>query len=187
MSSKNNVEGKAEIRDKVLAWRRVMSMRFSGREKSHMVDILFTLALFCVFAASSLMVVMIGVNVYKKTVNSMNDNYDCRTSLIYLSEKLNQNDTSMGVHIEQLDGVDALVIDQEIEDEAYQTWIYHQDGKLKELFVSEEAEKNSESGQPIMDVATFAMEDLGGGLFRFKTVNSQGTPVEMLSEVNCAE
>ena len=40
-------------------------MKPFGAQKGHVVDFLFTLALFCVFAASALMVVVIGANVYR--------------------------------------------------------------------------------------------------------------------------
>ena len=56
-------------------------MKPFGAQKGHVVDFLFTLALFCVFAASALMVVVIGANVYRQTVRGMDSNYDSRTSL----------------------------------------------------------------------------------------------------------
>ena len=63
-------------------------MKPFGAQKGHVVDFLFTLALFCVFAASALMVVVIGANVYRQTVRGMDSNYDSRTSLTYLTEKV---------------------------------------------------------------------------------------------------
>ena len=45
-------------------------------QKDHVVDFLFTLALFCVFAASALTVVVTGANVYRQTVRRMDQNYD---------------------------------------------------------------------------------------------------------------
>lgn len=43
------------------------------------VDVLFTLALFCVFCASALAVVVIGADVYTSTARSMDDNFSTRT------------------------------------------------------------------------------------------------------------
>ena len=53
-------------------------------DNRHMVDILFVIALFCVFALSALMLVIIGSNVYKKTVTNMDNNFDSRTSFSYI-------------------------------------------------------------------------------------------------------
>ena len=47
-------------------------------ENKHMVDVLFVIILFCVFAVSALILVMIGANVYKKTVNDMDSNFNSR-------------------------------------------------------------------------------------------------------------
>lgn len=74
-------------------------MKPFGAQKGHVVDFLFTLALFCVFAASALMVVVIGANVYRQTVRGMDSNYDSRTSLTYLTEKVRQNDAANAVTI----------------------------------------------------------------------------------------
>lgn len=61
------------------------------KQKNHVVDLLFSLALFCVFAASALTIVIMGADVYQKSVNDMNRNSTIRTSLSYLSEKIHQN------------------------------------------------------------------------------------------------
>ena len=54
------------------------------REKKHIVDILFVLALFLVFTLSTLTLVLFGANIYQNTVNSMEDNYNARTVCSYI-------------------------------------------------------------------------------------------------------
>ena len=89
-------------------------MKQFGIQKGHVVDFLFTLALFCVFAASALMVVIIGANVYRQTVDRMNGNYDSRTSLTYLTEKIRQNDAADAVKISSVGESPALVLSQRV-------------------------------------------------------------------------
>ena len=86
-------------------------MRKHAALGGHMVDFLFTIALFCAFAATSLIVVIIGANVYQGTVRGMNENYALRTSLSYVSQKVRQNDGAGEIHIGTLDGVPALVLE----------------------------------------------------------------------------
>ena len=88
-------------------------MKPFGAQKGHVVDFLFTLALFCVFAASALMVVVIGANVYRQTVRGMDSNYDSRTSLTYLTEKVRQNDAANAVTIRSVGDSPALVLSQQ--------------------------------------------------------------------------
>ena len=104
----------------------------------HMVDILFTLSLFCVFAASAFIVVYIGADVYRSTVDNMNIGFNRGTALNFVSTKIRQHDESGNIRIDTLDGKTALVLEQPIGDNIFETWIYHYNGALKELFVNRE-------------------------------------------------
>ena len=103
------------------------------KQKNHVVDLLFSLALFCVFAASALTIVIMGADVYQKSVNDMNRNSTIRTSLSYLSEKIHQNDAENGIRIDQLNDLPSLVLTQNLNGETYETWIYAYDGMLCEI------------------------------------------------------
>lgn len=139
----------------------------------HMTDLLFTLALFCVFAASALMVVLIGANVYKSTVRQMDDGFTERTSLTYVATKLRQNDTAGAVHLEELAGGSALVLDQTVDGVTYQTWIYHYDGALRESFVEAGSPVEPEFGWHILDVAGFGVEE-SEGMLLLRSVDEEG-------------
>lgn len=128
------------------------------KQKSHIVDLLFSLALFCVFTASALMIVIMGADVYQKAVSDMTRNSTVRTSLSYLSEKIHQNDVSGGVRIDQLDNLTSLVLTQEIGGEAYETWIYAYDGMLCEIMTAQDNQILPSEGQPIVEVASFEAE-----------------------------
>ena len=54
------------------------------QEKHFIVDILFVLALFGVFAVSALALVTIGADVYQHTVEDMGVNYERRTAVSYI-------------------------------------------------------------------------------------------------------
>ncbi|MDD3193197.1 MAG: DUF4860 domain-containing protein [Oscillospiraceae bacterium] len=139
-------------------------MRQFQTQKDHVVDFLFTLALFCVFAASALMVVVIGANVYKQTVKSMDDNYDSRTSLTYVAEKVRQNDAADAVKIDRVGDSTALVLSQQTGAGTYETWIYVYDGYLREVFVAQGAPVKETDGQPIKEQESFSVEKDGSRL-----------------------
>ena len=67
------------------------------QEKHFIVDILFVLALFGVFAVSALALVTIGADVYQHTVEDMGVNYESRTAVSYIMEKVRQN-VRMALH-----------------------------------------------------------------------------------------
>lgn len=54
---------------------------YKSRENQHMIDILFVLSLFCVFAVSSVVIILFGAHIYRSTVSQMDDNYTARTSI----------------------------------------------------------------------------------------------------------
>ena len=149
--------------------------------RNHVVDLVFTLALFCVFAASALMVVIMGADVYQSAVSESNMYHTRSTALTYLSEKIRQNDTSGNVSVGSFQGHQALVIRQEIEDTAYITYIYLYEGRqLKELYTKEGAVVPDGSGQEILTVNDFTVEELGQNLYRFTVEDTGGSKSSLL-------
>lgn len=139
-------------------------------ENRHIVDVLFVLALFCVFAISALMLVTIGANVYQKTVNNMDTNYSSRTAFSYVTEKIRQNDASRTISIGTLEDRPAIILTQEIEGQLYNTYLYEYDGYLTELFTSADLNLGGDilkAGHPLMPVKEFTLYEAEPSLYRF--------------------
>ena len=94
------------------------------QEKHFIVDILFVLALFGVFAVSALALVTIGADVYQHTVEDMGVNYESRTAVSYIMEKVRQNDTADSIFLTDLENVPALCMLSEIDEETYCPYLY---------------------------------------------------------------
>lgn len=137
-----------------------------GRGKRHVVDALFTLALFCVFALTCLLVVHIGSQVYRATIDAARVGFEVNTPLTYVSTKIRQHDSAGRVQVARLGDTDALVLEQELGGRAFQTWIYHHDGALWELFVSRgsTAGLTPGAGQQLLPVEQFSVRWAGEGL-----------------------
>ena len=107
-----------------------------AKEKKHVTELLFTVALFCVFLISAVFVIVIGANVYRNTQKASDANYGMRTSLSYIMEKIRQGDVNGGISIGELnDGTPALLIASDYQDISYTTYIYSSGGEMKELFI----------------------------------------------------
>lgn len=156
-----------------------------GKRNSHIIDIIFALALFCVFAASALLVVLIGAKVYQSATAAMDENFDTRTSLTYIATKIRQNDAAGAVFLTELEGAPALAIEQEIDGESYRTYIYHFDGELREIFTMSEIDALVSDGQFIMDLPGLKMEDCGGNLLRFTSVDGNGREISLNISPRC--
>lgn len=145
-------------------------MRFQ-RQKSHMIDFLFPIALFFVFALSSIAVILFATNIYRSSTEHSALNYTAGTSLSYIAEKIHQNDENGGVTLGKFDGIDALILEHTYEENTYYTYIYEYQGKLKELFVKEGVEATASVGRSIIDVASFSMTQIDKNMYKFTCVD----------------
>lgn len=159
--------------------------RWKRLRDQHAVDLLFTLALFCVFAASSLMVVLIGARVYQNTADSMGENFDTRTSLTYVTTKIHQNDTAGAVRVTHLGDRPALVLRQTYGSSVYENWIYCYDGKLREVLIAQGSSFDPATGQAIMDLQDFTVERPGGNLLRLHVTDLSGRETSLTVSLRC--
>lgn len=137
-------------------------------ESSHMIDVLFILTLFLVFALSSISVVGIGIQVYRTIVTDMDSNYNSRTAIAYVTEKLREADTSGSVRLGSIDDCDALILSQTIGNQEYCTYLYAYDGNLCELFASADASLPASAGQSVMEVRSFSFYQEQKNLYRIE-------------------
>lgn len=148
-------------------------MRFQMKRK-HMIDFLFPVALFFVFALSALAVILFATRTYQDTTEHSALNYTARTSLSYISEKLHQNDADGAIELGSLDGNDAVIMKQAYENETYCTYIYADGQELKELFVKEGTEVSAASGRTILKVQNFTLTQPADDLIRISCSDEDG-------------
>ena len=68
-------------------------------QKKHMIDILFPIILFFIFAISAIIVLLLAANVYRSTAKGLTTDYLTGTSLAYVSEKIHQNNEAGAISI----------------------------------------------------------------------------------------
>lgn len=155
-------------------------MKLKKRSQTHAADFLFTLSLFCVFAASAFIVILIGAHVYKNTVTEMQNTYSTRTALSYTVEKIRQHDTAGHIFLTELDGCDALLLKDNIDGNVYNTYIYSDGSALYELVVGEDTAPSKDMGEKIIEVKNFAITDKGDGFFYFSAEDMSGAQMNLL-------
>ena len=150
-------------------------MRFRLKQR-HMIDFLFPVALFFVFALSALTVILLATQISL--------NYTARTSLSYISEKVHQNDSRQSISLGTFDGYDSLVLKHQKGGETYYTYIYSCQDELKELFLKEGAKAGASAGQTILKVQDFSMEEVTDGLFSIRCTDESGRTASTLVGVH---
>lgn len=158
------------------------------QQQHHIVDILFVLALFGVFTVCILALVTMGADVYRNTVRSSEENYESRTASAYLVQKIRQNDTEGAVQVGQLENTDAIILSQTIEGKEYLTYLYYNNGFLKELLVQKGTNlvgNPLEAGQNIMPLKDMSVENSFSRILSINLTLNSGEVKKLLVSLHC--
>ena len=154
-------------------------MGLKRHNTTHTVDFIFTLSLFCIFAASSLLVVSIGAKIYSKTTSTMEDTYSARTALAYVTEKIRQHDIAGHISLTKLYDVNTLVLTNHINGEQYLTYIYPYENYLCELTIQEGITPARDMGEKIIEISDFSISETTNGFLEFHATAGSGTSITL--------
>jgi len=149
------------------------------------IDTIFVLIIFCVFAVSVLMVLMLGASVYRNMTEITSDGSDERTTLAYIWSKVKNSDDAQSIETGEFQGLSALYIYEEYDSVKYHTIVYYYNGWVYELFSEAELEFYPEDGIKIIKVDGLTFEDFQHGLIKVTAgrssllVSPRGTVVRM--------
>ena len=158
-------------------------MNFAKRNKS-IVDFLFILALFGAFAITALFVVLFGAQIYKSTVSNMNTNYEKRTAMSYVTEKIRSHDYTGGADVADLHSLredgdhSVLKLYQEIGDKTYVTYMFVADGYLKEFTTDASNDFDYSTGINILAIKDFSVRKESDSLYHFNIVDMNNEKTE---------
>lgn len=122
------------------------------------------LALLCLFIIGSLVLMNVGVHVYKNIVEHNAENFRLRTSLSYVTTKVRQFDQNGRIEVKEEDGVPMLCLKEELDSGSFTTMIYCYKGNLMELFHEDGLEYKLADGFEIMELDGFDVERTGNRL-----------------------
>ncbi len=148
-------------------------MKFQRKQK-HMIDFIFPVSLFFVFALCALTVLLLAARIYQSTTENSSFNNTARTGLSYISEKIHQNDTDGNIRIGSLEDEPALIMEQVYDEATYYTYIYSYEDTIRELFLKEGGTAEPSSGTKILEVEEFSMKQINENLFEFHCATTDG-------------
>lgn len=131
----------------------------SYSRKTHTIDLVFTISLFCVFAISALAVTVAGAAPYQKTADQSGIEYSLYTGLSYIEQKVHACDASGSIYIEETEMGDTLCLSQDISQEPYVTYIYIYEGKLMEYFTRKDAQADLSAGTALLNAVSMELEE----------------------------
>lgn len=145
------------------------------------------LAILCSFVIGSLVLVNVGIHVYKNIVENNAKNFSLRASLAYVATKVRQCDRNDCIFITEEEGVPILVIKEELQSGTYRTMIYCYKGKLRELFQEEGMEYKLADGLEVTDLTEFRVSNLEGRRLQFVAVNQEEEEENLVLSLRCMQ
>jgi len=134
------------------------------KSSSLKIDTVFALMIFCVFAISVFLVLILSGSTYRNMVDTAAYGQNERIALSYIRTKVRQADVSGAVSVTDFRGANALTITQH--DFGLVTRIFYYDGWLRELFAEVGFDDHfyPVDGTPLLRVDSFYFAELDGGL-----------------------
>ena len=144
-----------------------------NRVRKHTMDSVSGLLILAVFAASALMLTLLGIQSYTHIADLNEKSFDNRLCARYIAAKIRHNDNSGGIFVadyydsnntERI-GIPTLYLRQQIGAETYDTRIYHFDGRILEIFSESGLEIEPDAGNTIMEMKGFNVIEENGTIF----------------------
>ena len=136
------------------------------KTRNQRIDTVFALMIFCVFAVSVLMVLMLGASTYKNITEITRDGHDERAALSYIRTKAKNSDTIDSISVGSFNGLPALFFDEVIDYTIYRVMIYHYDGWVYEIFSEAGLDFEPEDGARIIKIPDLSFREIDHGVIK---------------------
>ena len=145
----------------------------------------FIFVLLGLFALMSTLMVLLGAQMYRATVDHSQQNSQERLLSAYVRSMVRAQDGSSAISIDSQDGVPVLTMKEEWEGEYYLTRLYQHEGKLYECYTDEGNLFKLGDGTPICDCQSLDAS-IDGKLLTVSMTDGKGDPAEVRVALHCA-
>ena len=152
---------------------------------THSMQGVFVFVLLGIFAVMSTLMVLLGAQMYRNTVDHATANNEDRVLGAYVRSMIRAEDGADDVAVEEFDGTKVLALNESIEGENYVTWLYCYEGQLYEQFTGADRDFNPTSGTVICPVKAFGPK-LDGNLLTVDMVDGKGDLCTVRVALRCA-
>lgn len=142
-------------------------------DRKHVISDLFSFLVLGVLAVFLTLLVMLGAQAYRTTVNKTNMHSNERILSTFLRSAVRADDETGIVSVVSMDDGDAVKFAYFVDDEVMEKWIYCNDGQLKELFTDAEYGFDPEAGERICDAVKMSAE-MNGELLSVCITSEEG-------------
>lgn len=161
-------------------------MKGKRRGVQHGMQGVFVFVLLGLFAVMSTLMVLLGAQMYRNTVDHSTRNNEDRVLSAYVRSMVRAEDAAGAVEIEDNGGIRTLTLYETAEDDGYVTMLYCYDGQLYEWYTSRGREFNPQSGTAICGAQSFEPR-LEGDLLTVEMTDARGEAQTVQVALRCAQ
>ena len=143
-------------------------------QRKHTTELVFMVLLFFIFGLCALFTILIGAQAYQNIGKRMDENSTQITALSYVSNKVKQADQAGMVTIKNINDTNVLCLQQEIDQIFYETWIYYDQGYIKELFSQKDSGLTLKDGIEIIPSRGLSFFFVKPNLLEVRTQDGEG-------------
>ena len=161
-----------------------MSMKRNSVQ--HGMQGVFVFVLLGLFAVMSTLMVLLGAQMYRNTVDHTTVNNEDRVLSAYVRSMIRAEDAIGAMEVGEYDGVKTLAMREDLDGERFVTWLYCYEDELYEWFTSDDEEFSPESGTAICPARSFE-PSLENGLLTVQMTNAKGGQETVQVALRCAQ
>ena len=160
----------------------------SGKRKTvqHSMQGVFVFVLLGLFAVMSTLMVLLGAQMYRNTVDHATENNEGRVLSAYVRSMVRAEDLAGAVEISEQNGVTTLAMRESLGDDGYVTWLYCYDGRMYEYFTSATTEFDPVKGTAICPAQSFEPR-FENGLLTVDMIDGRGKAQTVRVALRCAQ
>jgi len=137
-----------------------MNKRKSSNENKRSVDTVFVLLIFCGFAISVLLVLLLSGSIYQNISDMTREGEGERIALSYIRTRIRNFDQAGAISVGEFNGIPALLFEEELGGNHFTTTIYIYDGWVRELFHETAVPFEPEDGTPLIRADYLGFEEI---------------------------
>ena len=128
------------------------------------IDTVFVLLIFCFFATSVFLVLMLAGSTYSNITQMSSEGHNERVVMSYIRTKIRNTDDVGSIAVQDFEGISALYLVEILDGRDFVTLIYLYDGWVRELFFERGEERAPSTGVPFFETDYLSFTNVDGGL-----------------------
>ena len=161
-------------------------MSTNNKTVQHNMQGVFVFVLLGLFALMSTLMVLLGAQMYRNTVDLSTRNNEGRVLSAYVRSMVRAEDATQALTVEELDGIPVLTMRETLDDGGFVTMLYCYDDHLYEWYTSEGHEFTPQSGTAICPAFSF-VPSLNDSLLTVDMTNANGDAETVQVALRCAQ